>query len=107
MVAKKNKNIDYYLNLPWSYTIEQAVDENNKKIYIIRVNELPEVTTDAFSIEEAMESVKEALTLALEMSLESGEKIPEPETTTSHHKEDILYRTTAQRHSFLTRRKCH
>jgi predicted RNase H-like HicB family nuclease len=72
------KVIDYYPNLPWSYTIEQATDESNRTIYIVRVNELPDVVTDALSIEEAMESVKKALTLALEISLKSGEEIPKP-----------------------------
>lgn len=71
MATKKTKtksyqSTQYYLNLPWTYTIEEAKDEKNKKIFIVRVNELPGVSTDAHTIEEAMENIREAMTLAFE-----------------------------------------
>ena len=40
MITKKK--LDYYLNLKWSYTIEED-DVEGKRIFIIRVNELPGV----------------------------------------------------------------
>ena len=40
------KDLKYYLGLNWSYTIEQGIHKR-KKFYIIRVNELPGVCTDA------------------------------------------------------------
>lgn len=72
------KNLDYYLNLPWTYIVQTAKDENNNKIYIIKINELPGVSTDANTLEGAMESIKEAMTLAFELYTESGQEIPEP-----------------------------
>ena len=52
-MAIKKKNLSYYLNLNWSYTIEQET-HNRKTYYIIRVNELPGVCTDAETIEEGV-----------------------------------------------------
>lgn len=61
MVMKKNKkDIKYYLNLPWTYTIETEKD-NDEFIYIIRVNELPGVCTDASTISQGMELIKDDL----------------------------------------------
>lgn len=37
--TKDNKGLDYYLNLPWTYTIETEVHEESSYC-IIRVNEL-------------------------------------------------------------------
>ena len=45
------KNLKYYLSLNWSYTVEQEIHKG-KRYYIIRVNELPGICTDAESIEE-------------------------------------------------------
>ena len=36
------KSLQYYVNLKWSYTIEQESDQG-RDYYIIRVNELPGV----------------------------------------------------------------
>lgn len=74
---KKTKDVNYYLNLPWTYTIEQE-DDDGKKMYVVRVNELPGVSTDGYAFQEAMESIQEAMTLTFEVLLEAGDKIPEP-----------------------------
>ncbi len=44
---KQYKNLNYYLNLPWTYTVEQSKDENKNKIYVVCVNELPGICKDA------------------------------------------------------------
>jgi predicted RNase H-like HicB family nuclease len=100
---KKEKRFDYYLNLPWTYIIEQAKDEKGNKIYIVKINELPGVTTDALTIQEALESIKEAMLLAFEMYDESGEEIPEPIDETSY-KGNIAYRTTPTRHHLIAKK---
>ena len=71
------KQIDHYLNLPWSYTIEQEAREG-KHYFIIRVNELPGICTDAETIEEGMELIKEAIEGAVVLYLKNGEEVPEP-----------------------------
>ena len=102
MAIKNNKkDINYYLNLPWTYTIE-TTRETGELIYIVHVNELPGVSTDASSLEEAMALIKEALTAVFHMYLEDGEEIPEP-LSENNHKGNIAYRTTSQRHYFIAR----
>ncbi len=73
----KTPPIEYYLQLNWTYTFETAT-ENGESFYIVRVKELPGVVTDAPTIPEAMELIKEAMTGLFEMYLEAGEEIPVP-----------------------------
>lgn len=93
----KYQSIDYYLNLPWTYTIEQARDENNKKIYVIKVNELPGAVVDAPSVAKAMKLIEEVMIISFEMYMESGDEIPEP-IDEANYKGNIAYRTTPRRH---------
>lgn len=82
MITKNNtkiKNIDYYLGLPWTYTIENDVDENGKHLFVIRVNELPGVVTDAYTIDEGVRVLKEeVMPVVFVMYRKDGEEIPEP-----------------------------
>lgn len=95
------KDLNYYLGLNWSYTIQQCVHEE-KKIYIIRVNELPGVCTDSKSIEKGMKDIQEALAGAIELYLEQGEPIPEP-IRKEKFKGNLAYRTTSERHYYLAK----
>jgi predicted RNase H-like HicB family nuclease len=99
---KYTKDIQYYLDLPWTYIIEQAHDEKNRKIYIVRVQELPGVSTDALTMPKALESIKEAMALAFEMYLESGDEIPVP-IDEDLFKGNIAYRTTSRRHYLIAK----
>ncbi len=94
---KVKKDLQYYLNLPWTYTIEQELDKNFGKLYIIRVNELPGVVTDGATIAEAVESMQEALELSLSVSLKEGDEINEP-LNARHYRGNIAYRTSSERH---------
>lgn len=100
-MAIKNKNLSYYLNLNWSYTIEQET-HNHKTYYIIRVNELPGVCTDADSLQKGMEEIKEALKATIKLYLKHGNPIPEP-INKKKFKGSIAYRTTAERHYLLSK----
>ena len=66
------KDLKYYLGLNWSYTIEQDF-YRRKKFYIIRVNELPGVCTDANTIEEGMQNIQDAIIATIELYLEQGD----------------------------------
>lgn len=100
-MQKKIKSIDYYLNLPWTYTVETA-QEKGKKIYIVHVNELPGVSTDAPTLPEAMELIKESMEGVFELYLENGEEIPEP-ASPDNFKGKIAYRTSSMRHYQLVK----
>jgi len=103
MAIKKNnkKIIEHYLNLPWSYTIE-TTKEDGKMLYIICVNELPGVCTDAPTIDAAMELIKEAMAGTFELYLENDEEIPEP-INEEQYKGNIAYRTSSRRHHRIAR----
>ncbi len=98
---KIKKDLEHYMNLPWTYTIETA-QESGSLIYIIRVNKLPGVATDAPTIEEAMRLVREAMRGLFEMYREDGEEIPEPDHIL-RYKGKITYRTSQERHYLLMR----
>ncbi|MEM7175785.1 MAG: type II toxin-antitoxin system HicB family antitoxin [Chlamydiota bacterium] len=100
-MATEKKSLRYYLGLNWSYTIEQEVDKK-KSYYIIRVNELPGVCTDAETVEEGMEAIKESIKAAIKLYLKQGDSIPEP-INKKKFKGNIAYRTTAERHFALTK----
>ncbi len=98
---KNKKTLQYYLNLPWSYTIETARDEG-KTLYIISVNELPGICTDAPTINEAMNLIKEAMKATFELYMENNEEIPEP-IDEEKYKGNVAYRTTSRRHYLIAR----
>jgi antitoxin HicB len=98
---KNKKNLDYYLNLPWTYTIETETYKKST-YYIIRVNELPGICTDAEDLNEGMEGIKEAIACAIEIYLQRGEPIPEP-IDRNQYKGKILYRTDSARHYLLAK----
>ena len=95
------KTLKYYLNLNWSYTIEQDTFEG-EKFYIIRVNELQGVCTDSTTIEEGMKDIKEVIKAAIELYLKHGEEVPEP-INKEKFKGNIAYRTTSDRHYHLAK----
>ncbi len=95
------KNLDYYMGLNWSYTIERESTEN-EDYYIIRVNELPGVCTDAPTVEQGMQEIQEVIHASIELYLEHGDKIPEP-IKKKDFKGRILYRTTQDRHYALAK----
>jgi predicted RNase H-like HicB family nuclease len=103
MDSKKEtkKDLKYYLSLNWSYTIEED-SHKGKKFFIIRVNEIPGVCTDATTVEKGMKNIKEALEGAIELYLEQGESIPEP-INREEFKGKISYRTTSERHYHLAK----
>ena len=95
------KNLKHYLNLEWSFTIEQET-YRGRHYYIIRVNELPGVCTDAETIEEGMENIQEAIKGAIKLYLKNGEVIPEP-IKKKDFKGNIAYRTTSERHFYVAK----
>ena len=100
-MKKNKKDIKYYLNLPWTYTIETEKD-NDEFIYIIRVNELPGVCTDASTISQGMELIKDAMEGALKLYIKQGEEIPEP-MDEEEFQGNVAYRTSSRRHFLIAK----
>lgn len=95
------KDLKYYLNLNWSYNIEQDTHKG-KKFFILRVNELPGVCTDAATLDEAMKNIKEAIEGTIKLYLKMGQTIPEP-INKEEFKGKIAYRTSPDRHYHLAK----
>jgi predicted RNase H-like HicB family nuclease len=95
------KDLNYYLNLNWSYTIEQETHKG-KHYFIIRVNELPGVCTDAETIEEGMKDIRDAIYATIKLYLKNKEPIPEP-IKKEDFKGNIAYRTTRERHYHIAK----
>lgn len=68
------KNIDYYLKLP--YTRELILGSDG--IWFIRIKELPGCFSQGKTQEEALRMIDDAMCGWLEVALEDGELIPEP-----------------------------
>ncbi|NGX37339.1 MAG: hypothetical protein K1000chlam2_00493 [Chlamydiae bacterium] len=100
-MATRKKTLKYYLDLNWSYTIEQE-KYRGKTYYIIRVNELPGVCTDADSIAEGMENIKTAIKASIKLYMKHGELVPEP-IDKKKFKGNIAYRTSSERHYQLAK----
>lgn len=101
MKKMKNKELNYYLNLPWTYSVETETHKG-KSCYIIRVNELPGVCTDAEDLNQGMKEIKEAIACAIEAYYDLNRPIPEPIDRTQY-KGKILYRTDSERHYQLAK----
>lgn len=98
---KTKKNLEYYINLPWTYTLEKEFFEG-KWYYIIQVNELPGICTHTEDLSIGMEEIKEAIECAIEIYQEKGEPVPEPIDKTQY-KGRISYRTNSKRHYLIAR----
>jgi antitoxin HicB len=70
-----NKNLDYYLSLP--YTLEVIPDPDDGG-WVIKVKELPGCMTQADTWDEILPMIEEAKRGWLEVALEYGHSIPEP-----------------------------
>lgn len=75
MVKNINKNLNYYLNLSWTFRFEWDSRDN---IYVARIAELKDCLSHGDTIEEAVNNIKEALELYIETCLEENTDIPEP-----------------------------
>ena len=95
------KTLDYYIDLPWTYTVE-TTKESGQTLYVVCVNELPGICTDDSTLDGAMTLIKEAMVATFQLYLENGEKIPEP-IDQDQFKGNIAYRTNSKRHYLIAR----
>jgi predicted RNase H-like HicB family nuclease len=72
---KMEKNLEYYLNLPWSYRIKWNDIDN---CFLGSIKELEENMTCGDTHEEVFANLKEALKAYILTSLKANLEIPEP-----------------------------
>ncbi len=88
------KDIEYYLNLPWSYRFEWSEIDN---CYLGSITELEENMTHGDTPEEVLINLKDALAAYINTSLKGDFVIPEP-AKLANYKGVITYRTTPEKH---------
>ena len=88
------KNLDYYLNLPYTFIIEWS---DIDKCFLGSIVELEHNMTCGQTREEVLVNLKEALVSYVTTSLENGMEIPEP-LKINDYKGNITYRTSKERH---------
>ncbi len=73
----KNKEINYYMNLPYNYIIQPINDESGNYFYG-RIMELDGCQSTGNDFEETYLNLREAMEGYIETKLENGFSIPEP-----------------------------
>lgn len=95
-----NKDLNYYLNLTWSFKFEWDPVDN---IYVATVTEIPGCMSHGSTFNEAVQNIKEALQLHISVMLKKALEVPEP-AKLQEYKGNIAYRTTPQRHYKIAKR---
>lgn len=93
------KNLDYYINLPYSYIVEWS---DADKCYLGSIVELERNMTCGETPEETISNLKDALVAYVNTSIENDMDIPEP-IKLADYKGNITYRTTGLNHYKLAK----
>ena len=93
------KNLDYYLNLPYTYIIEWSDVDG---CFLGSIVELERNMTCGQTREEVLSNLQEALVSYVTTSLDNNLEIPEP-LNVKDFKGNITYRTSKERHYKLAK----
>jgi antitoxin HicB len=93
------KNLDYYLNLPYTYIIEWSDVDS---CFLGSIVELERNMTYGQTREEVLSNLKKALISYINTSLDNKMEIPEP-LKINDFKGSITYRTSKERHYKLAK----
>lgn len=93
------KNLEYYLNLPYSYSIQWS---DADKCYLGSITELEQNMTCGNTPEETMSNLREALESYIKTSLDNNFEIPEP-IQLKDYKGTITYRTSSTTHYYIVK----
>jgi len=97
-----NRELDYYLNLPYSVQLSKQSDDGDE-YWLAAIVELPGCIADGDSPDEAVESIGEAKRIWIESHLEDGHEVPLP---LEYHDYGgrVLVRMAKSLHARLSRR---
>ncbi|MCK5543163.1 MAG: toxin-antitoxin system HicB family antitoxin [Desulfobacterales bacterium] len=100
---KKEKNINYYLSLPYKIEIEQIPSEDGGG-YTARLPQFGAmgIVGDGETIPEAIDSLNNIKTYIFEMLIKERAKIPEPESDISKYSGKLLLRIPKELHARIT-----
>jgi len=74
-----NKNVSYYMSLPYTFIVQPYQEPDEGEFYYIsKILELDGCISDGETQEEALANLREAMGGWLEAKLENGFEVPEP-----------------------------
>jgi antitoxin HicB len=73
-----NKNLEYYLGLPYTINVKRITDDAIEAYWVARVAEIPHCMTHGATPEEAIRDIEDAKREWLQSNLDRGLPIPEP-----------------------------
>ena len=79
LMSNENKDLEYYMNLPWTLIQGTDLDFNGNPYHYIEIKEIPSFAFCAKTEELALANYKNQLKLVLMVMLESGGHIREPD----------------------------
>ena len=74
------KNLDYYMKLPYTVLIKQTRNQDGSLSYIARILELPHVLGDGETSQEALDCLNTHMAMAIQAYLKDGLPVPEPQS---------------------------
>ena len=96
------KEVEKYLNMPYSYVINQINDESGK-YFVARVLELEELIGTGDTYEEAYKDVKEAMESYVETKIANGIELPLPMDSADYSGKFVV-RLSKTLHKLLSKR---
>ncbi|MDP9729815.1 type II toxin-antitoxin system HicB family antitoxin [Alicyclobacillus sp. TC] len=92
------KNLDYYLSLPYSLVI---IPDPISGGYVAKINELPGCITQGETVEEVVHGIQDAKRGWIETALEEGQTIPEPNVQLEEYSGKFVVRIPKSLHRTL------
>lgn len=74
------KDVSYYRRLPYTRRVEKREGSEGEPYYVARIEELPALRIDGETREKALHKLNESFDDFIDMMLEQGDEIPEPES---------------------------
>ena len=93
-----NKNLDYYLGIPYKYTLIPAEEGG----YVIEIPDLPGCISQGETVEEALAMIEDAKRGWIEIALEQGKDIPEPSKAAEEYSGKFNVRVPKSLHKALS-----
>ena len=92
--------VDDYIDLPYKIILTADEDEEGTRGWVAEVLELPGAVSQGETIEEAAESIRDAMAGWLSVAIEDGKQIPLPRDTSYSGR--FLVRIPSSLHARLT-----
>ncbi|MGB0386939.1 MAG: toxin-antitoxin system HicB family antitoxin [Ardenticatenaceae bacterium] len=80
-----HKDFDYYMNLPYTIEIIHDTSDPLQPVWFAQVKELQGCMTEADTWEEINEMIHDAMAGWIDISLQKGLPIPEPQPVVENH----------------------